>query len=81
MYILDFVPTIIKIDQQDMPLFGQERKLGKGTDGVTKTDEFSEKFLTAFDPPLIFGKSCCAFRDKIATKVRMFRIAGLLCII
>ena len=29
MYILDFVPTIIKIDQQDMPSFGQERKLGK----------------------------------------------------
>ena len=22
-----------------------------GTDGVTKTDEFSEKFQTAFDPP------------------------------
>ena len=32
-------------------------------------------------PPLIFGKSCCAFRDKIATKVRMFIMAGLLCII
>ena len=32
-------------------------------------------------PPLIFGKSCCAFHDKIATKVRMFRMAGLLCII
>ena len=32
-------------------------------------------------PPLIFGKSCCAFRDKIATKVRMFSMAGLLCII
>ena len=31
--------------------------------------------------PLIFGKSCCAFRDKIATKVRMFSMAGLLCII
>ena len=26
--------------------------------------------------PLIFGKSCCAFRDKIATKVRMFSMAG-----
>ena len=55
------------------------RHLGK--DGVSKTDEFSEKFQTAFDPPLIFGKSCCAFRDKIATKVRMFSMAGLLCII
>ena len=52
-----------------------------GKDGVSKTDEFSEKFQTAFDPPLIFGKSCCAFRDKIATKVRMFSMAGLLCII
>ena len=45
-----------------------------GTDGDTKTDEFSEKFQTAFDP-LIFGKSCCGFRDKIATKVRMFIMA------
>ena len=32
-------------------------------------------------PPLIFGKSYCRFRDKIATKVRMFIMAGLLCII
>ena len=32
-------------------------------------------------PPPHFGKSCCAFRDKIATKVRMFSMAGLLCII
>ena len=32
--------------------------LGTGDD--TKTDKFSEKFQTAFDPPpLIFGKSCC----------------------
>ena len=44
--------------------------LGKGK--PTKTDEFLEKFLTAFDPPLIFGKLYCGFRDKIATKVRMF---------
>ena len=53
-----------------------------GKDNPTKTDEFLEKFQTAFDPPpLIFGKSYCAFRDKIATKVRMFSMAGLLCII
>ena len=32
----------------------------------TKTDEFSEKFQTAFDPPpLIFGKSCCRFFKKL----------------
>ena len=37
-----------------------------GKDGPTKTDEFLEKFQTAFAPPLIFGKSCCAFRDKSA---------------
>ena len=46
-----------------------------GTPGPTKTDEFSEKFETAFDPPLIFGKSYCGFRDKIATKVHMFIMA------
>ena len=40
---------------------------------ISKTDEFSEKFQTAFDPPpLIFGKLYCGFRDKIATKVRIF---------
>ena len=43
-----------------------------GTIEATKTDVFSEKFQTAFDPPLIFGKSYCRFRDKNATKVRMF---------
>ena len=32
----------------------------------TKRDEFSEKFQTAFDPPLIFGKSCCGFHNKSA---------------
>ena len=32
-----------------------------GKHPLSKTDEFSEKFQTAFDPPLIFGKSCCGF--------------------
>ena len=32
-------------------------------------------------PTLIFGKLYCAFRDKIVTKVRMFIMVGLLCII
>ena len=67
------------------PLFGQERKLGKGTDGVTKTDEFSEKFQTAFDPPPSFSENHIAdFATKVrdfATKVRMFILAGLLYII
>ena len=43
----------------------------KGRVRLTGSDEFSEKFQTAFDPPLIFGKLHCAFRDKIVTKVRM----------
>ena len=43
-----------------------------GTGKVNRSDEFSEKFQTAFAPPLIFGKLHCAFRDKIVTKVRMF---------
>ena len=35
-------------------------ELGKGKN--TKSDEFSEKFQTAFDPlPLIFGKLYCNF--------------------
>ena len=33
-----------------------------GTGGGTKTDDFLEKFQTAFDPPpLIFGKLYCKF--------------------
>ena len=51
------------------------------TDQITKTDEFSEKSQTAFDPPFIFGNLYCGFCDKIVTKVRIFIMAGLLCII
>ena len=44
-----------------------------GTPHISKTDEFLERFQTAFDPtPLIFGKLYCGFCDKIATKVHMF---------
>ena len=34
-----------------------------GLGGATKTDELSEKFQTAFDPPPphLVGKSCCKF--------------------
>ena len=40
-----------------------------GKDGPTKTDEFLEKFQTAFDPPpLIFGKTCCAFFPEYMTE-------------
>ena len=51
-----------------------------GTDGHTKTDEFSEKFQTAFDtPPPHFRKIILRISrqncDKIATKVRMFIVA------
>ena len=42
---------------------------------ITKTDESSEKFQTAFDPPLIFGKLCCKL-FKLATKPS--QVAGTL---
>ena len=32
-----------------------------GKDPATKSDDFLEKFQTAFDPPLIFGKLYCKF--------------------
>ena len=35
------------------------KRLGKLS--PSKMDEFSEKFQTSFDPPLIFGKLCCKF--------------------
>ena len=38
-----------------------------GTGHVSKSDEFSEQFQTAFDPPLIFGKLHCKV-FKVATK-------------
>ena len=43
-----------------------------GTPKRMKLRKSSKRPLT---PPLIFGKSCCGFRDKIATKVRMFIMA------
>ena len=51
-----------------------------GTNGVIKTDEFSEKFETAVDPPLIFGFSeimlqiCINFMlKKLCLKVQNLR--------
>ena len=41
--------------------------MGLGTGHSTKTGELSEKFQTAFEPPLIFGKLYCKFFI-IATK-------------
>jgi len=53
----------------------------KGRMTSPKLMNFWKSSKRPLTPPLIFGKSCCAFRDKIATKVRMFSMAGLLCII
>ena len=50
---------------------GRSGWLRLGTGHATKSDEFSEKFRTAFDPPpLIFGKSCCKLFiiDMVANK-------------
>ena len=44
---------------------------------IKKRDEFSEKFQTAFDPPSFSENHVADF----ATKVSMFIMAGLLCII
>ena len=46
---------------------------------ISKSDEFSEKFQTAFDPsPIIFGKLYCDFRDKIVDKSAYVHMEGLL---
>ena len=60
--------------------FEKQRLVKKnlGTDGVTKMDEFSEKFQTAFEPPSSFSENHIT---DVATKVRMFIMAGLLCVI
>ena len=48
-----------------LPIIATLTSLGKHPH--SKTDEFSEKFQTAFDPPhlLIFGKLCCRFFKKL----------------
>ena len=40
---------------------GHNFSLGKHSSQKRKTFRFSEKFQTAFDPPLIFGKKYCWF--------------------
>ena len=51
-------------------------KINLGKDPATKPDEFLEKFQTAFDLP--FSENYIA---DFATKVRMFIMVGLLCVI
>ena len=56
----------------------------KGRVAIRKTDEFSEKFRTAFDPPSFSENYIADFATKVrdfTTKVRMFILAGLLNII
>ena len=43
--------------------------------GTPKRMNFRKSSKRPLTPPLIFGKSYCGFRDKIATKVRMFIMA------
>ena len=45
-----------------------------GTDGPTKTDEFSEKFQTAFDPPPSFSENHITIFPEFMTEVP-FRMA------
>ena len=50
-------------------------KIFSGTGQGTKTDEFSEKFQTAFDPPpLIFGKSYCKFHFDFMLKKSCLKV-------
>ena len=53
----------------------------KGRVSQPKQMNFWKSSKRPLIPPLIFRKSYCRFRDKIATKVHMFIMAGLLCII
>ena len=53
-----------------------------GTDGHTKTDETSEKFQTAFDPPpLHFWKIILRISRQMGDKSAYVHYGGLLCII
>ena len=47
----------------------------KGRMGTPKWMKLRKSSKRPLTPPLIFGKSCCGFCDKIATKVRMFIMA------
>ena len=48
--------------------------LRDGTVDASKTDEFSEMFQTAFDLPLILGKSRCIFSKKNCLKVQNMQL-------
>ena len=59
-----------------------ERNKGLGTGHVTKLDEFSEKFQTAFDPsPPHFRKVTLRFSRQNCDKSAYVHMEGLLCII
>ena len=51
------------------------RPVSKGQIGTPKRMNFRKSSKRHLTPPLIFGKSYCGFRDKIATKVRMLIMA------
>ena len=44
------------------------RNFALGTGGVSKTDEFSEKFQTTFDPPALSSEKYIAFFWKTSEK-------------
>ena len=62
---------------QPVSMFGGEVFWAEGKGGATKSDEFSEKFQTAFDPPsfsenyvAIFLWNACTWFPKIGTILR-----------
>ena len=66
--------------QTFIPAFFLAQRLGK--DGVSKTDEFSEKFQTAYDPPPPhFRKIILRISRQNCDKSAYVHMAGLLCII
>ena len=62
------------IDNQSTIITNSWWWLRLGTDGDTKTDEFSEKFQTAFDPPPSFLENHIA---DFATKLRQKCVCSL----
>ena len=58
-----------------------ERNKGLGTGHVTKSDEFSEKFQTAFDPPPHFRKVTLRFSRQNCDKSAYVHMEEHLCIL
>jgi len=67
---------LVLADANLSSIFEVKPVLWLGKDGVSKTDEFSEKFQTAFDPPPHFRKIMLRFSRQNCDKSAYVQYGG-----